>query len=90
MGSQLDAMKEDNTNTNGLSSGGISLLHFMDVFSKSRLLFPLTLAAIIISSMSIWQKNCKFFQSTQVDGGNVQVFKDLKITMDKYALHSEF
>ena len=25
-----------------------------------------------------------------MDGGNVQVFKDLKITMDKYALHSDF
>ena len=28
--------------------------------------------------------------STQVDGEHVQVFKDLKITMDKYALHSDF
>ena len=25
-----------------------------------------------------------------MDGVNVQVFKDLKITLDKYALHSDF
>ena len=28
--------------------------------------------------------------STQVDGEHAQVFKDLKITMDKYALHYDF
>jgi hypothetical protein len=27
-------------------------------------------------------------QNTQVEGENVQIFKDLKITMDKYVLHS--
>ena len=26
-------------------------------------------------------------QDTQVDGDNVQVFKDVKVTMDKYVLH---
>ena len=30
----------------------------------------------------------KHIQSTQVDGENFQIFKDLKITMDKYVLHS--
>ena len=28
--------------------------------------------------------------STQVDGEHVQVFKDLKVTMDKYASHYDF
>jgi hypothetical protein len=32
----------------------------------------------------------KNIQSTQVEGENVQIFKDLKITMDKYVLHSYF
>jgi hypothetical protein len=32
----------------------------------------------------------KNIQSTQVEGENVQIFKDLKITMDKYVLHSDF
>jgi hypothetical protein len=32
----------------------------------------------------------KNIQSTQVEGEIVQIFKDLKITMDKYVLHSDF
>ena len=36
------------------------------------------------------QVPAKHIQGTQVDGENVQVFKDLKVTMDKYVLHSNF
>jgi hypothetical protein len=32
----------------------------------------------------------KNIQSTQVEGENIQIFKDLKITMEKYVLHSDF
>jgi hypothetical protein len=32
----------------------------------------------------------KNIQSTKVEGENVQIFKYLKITMDKYVLHSDF
>ena len=32
----------------------------------------------------------KHIQGTQVDGENVQVFKDLKVTTDNYVLHSNF
>jgi hypothetical protein len=32
----------------------------------------------------------KNIQSTKVEGENVQNFKDFKITMDKYVLHSDF
>jgi hypothetical protein len=32
----------------------------------------------------------KNVQSTHVEGENVQIFKYLKITMDKYVLHSDF
>ena len=32
----------------------------------------------------------KNIQSTHVESENVQIFKDLKITMDKYVLHSDF
>jgi hypothetical protein len=32
----------------------------------------------------------KNIQSTHVEGENVQIFKDLKITMDKYVMHSDF
>jgi hypothetical protein len=36
------------------------------------------------------QVPAKNIQSTQVEGENVQIFKDLKLTMDKYVLHSNF
>ena len=32
----------------------------------------------------------KHIQGIEVEGENVQVFKDLKVTMDKYVLHSKF
>ena len=32
----------------------------------------------------------KHIQSTQFDGGNFQIFNDLKIIMDKYVLRSQF
>jgi hypothetical protein len=32
----------------------------------------------------------KHIQSTKVEGENVQIFKELNVTMDKYALHSNF
>jgi hypothetical protein len=41
-------------------------------------------------SWLIIASSTKNIQSTQVEGENIQVFKDLKITMDKYVLHSDF
>jgi hypothetical protein len=32
----------------------------------------------------------KNIRSTKAEGENVQIFKDLKITMDKYVFHSDF
>jgi hypothetical protein len=36
------------------------------------------------------QVSAKNIQSTQVAGENVKLFKDLKLNMDKYVLHSDF
>jgi hypothetical protein len=41
----------------------------------------------LVNSLQIFAKN---IQSTQVEGKNVQIFKDLKVSMDKYVLHSYF
>jgi hypothetical protein len=41
----------------------------------------------LVNRLQVPTKN---IQSTQVEGENVQIFKDLKITMDKYVLHSDF
>jgi hypothetical protein len=36
------------------------------------------------------QVSTKYIQSTHVEGENVQIFKDLKITMEKYVFYSYF
>jgi hypothetical protein len=41
----------------------------------------------LVNRLQVPIKNIK---STHVEGENVQIFKDLKITMDKYVLHSYF
>jgi hypothetical protein len=41
----------------------------------------------LVNRLKILAKN---IQSTQVKGKNVQIFKDLKDSMDKYVLHSYF
>jgi hypothetical protein len=45
---------------------------------------------INIKLVSRSQVPTKKIQSTQVEGENIQIFKDLKITMDKYVFHSDF
>jgi hypothetical protein len=58
---------------------------------------------VIVSINPSWQQNfinvqlvnrlqipAKNIQNTQVEGKNVQIFKDLKVSMDKYVLRSDF
>jgi hypothetical protein len=45
---------------------------------------------IYVQLVNRLQVPVKNIQSTQVEGENVQFFKDLNITMDKYVLHSYF
>jgi len=42
---------------------------------------------MLVNRLQIPTKNV---QSTQIEGENIQSFKDLKITMDKYVFHSDF
>ena len=89
---QLDEVKK--VDTNGLSSGGISLLHVHGCIQQERVIVYTNPHCkhnfINVHIEKKLQVSPKHIQSTQVDGGNVQVFKDLKITLDKYALHSNF
>ena len=41
----------------------------------------------LVNRLQVLVKN---IQSIQVEDENVQIFKDLKITMDKYVLHLDF
>ena len=67
---------------------------FMDVFSKRRLFVSINpsckhnyINVDLTHTLKVLINN---ICSTQVDGEHVQVFKDLKINMDKYVLHSYF
>ena len=87
-------MKQDNTNTNGLSSGGISLLWVHGCIQQENVIVSINPSCkhnfINVNLAKKLQVYAKHIQSTQVDGENVQLFKDLKLTMDKYVLHSNF
>jgi hypothetical protein len=41
----------------------------------------------LVNRLQVPTKN---IQSTQVEGKNIQTFTDLKLTIDKYVLHSDF
>jgi hypothetical protein len=73
-------VKKDKKSTRDLFSCVTSYYRFMEVFSKRRSLFLLTLVANIISSMLTWLKHCKFphriFKSHKM---RVKMFKFLKI-----------
>jgi hypothetical protein len=67
---------------------------FMVVFIKKISLFLLTPVAskicINIQLVNRLQVPAKNIHNTHVEGENVQIFKYLKITMEKYVLHSDF
>jgi hypothetical protein len=73
---------------------GTLYYRFMDAFNKKRLFFLLNLARQQFLSMFSWLIDCKLLQRIskvkRVDDQSVQFFKDLKFTMDKYVLHSNF
>ena len=80
--------------TNGLSLGGISLLQVHGCIQQEQVIVSIdpscTHNFINVHLAKKLQVSPKHIQSTRVDGGNVQDFKDLKITIGKYALHSDF
>ena len=45
---------------------------------------------INVQLVNILQVPINNIQSIEVEGENFQIVKDLKITMDKYVLHSDF
>jgi hypothetical protein len=91
---RLDAMKQDNTNTNGLSLGGISLLQVHGCIQQEKVIVSIKPSCkhnyINVDLTHRLKVLTNSICSTQVDGEHVQVFKDLKITMDKYVLHYDF
>jgi hypothetical protein len=86
--------KQDKESTKGLFSCDKSILQVHGCIHKENVIVSINPSCqqnfINVQLVNRLQVPAKNIQSTQVEGENVQIFKDLKITMDKYVLHSYF
>jgi hypothetical protein len=85
---------KDTKRTKSLFSCDKSILQVHGCIHKENVIVSINLSCVhnfinvqLVNRLQVPVKN---IQSTQVEGENVQIFKDLKITMDKYVLHSYF
>jgi hypothetical protein len=80
--------------TKGLFSCGNSILQVHGCIHKEKVIVSINPSCqqnfINVQLVNRLQVPTKNIQSTQVEGDNVQVFKDLKLTMEKYVLHFDF
>lgn len=89
-----DARQKDKENINGLPPCGNSILQVFGFLQHEKVIVAIIPSCnknfIKVNLDKILHIITKNIQSTQVDGENVQIFKDLKLTMDKYVLHFDF
>jgi hypothetical protein len=87
-------MKKDNESYNDLFSSNYFILQVHGSIQKEKVIVSINPSCkhnfISVNLAKRLQVPAKHIQSTQVDGENVQVFKDLNISMDKYVFHSNF
>ena len=80
--------------TTGLFSCGNSILQVLECIQKENIIVSINPSCmhnfINVQLVNRLQVPIKNIQSIDVEGEKVQIFKDLKITMDKYVLHSDF
>jgi len=85
---------KDKYNTKGLFSCGKSILQVHGCIHKENVIIYINPSCqqnlINVHLVNRLQVPTKNIHSTQVVDKHVQIFKDLKITMDKYVLHSNF
>ena len=88
------AKKKDIESHKCLFSCGNILLQVHGCIQKEKVIVSINPSCkhnfINVNLTKILQLLEKHIQGTQVDGENVKVFKDLKVTMDKYVLYSSF
>ena len=85
---------KDTKRTKGLFSCGKSILQVQGCIHKEKVIISINPSCmhnfINVQLVNRLQVPINNIQSIDVEGENVQIFKDLKITMDKYVLHSDF
>ena len=78
----------------GLFPTGISLLQVHGLIQKEKIIVSINPSCkhnfINVNLAKKLQVPAKHIENTQVDDEDVQVYKDLKLSMDKYVLHGDF
>ena len=87
-------MKKDKDNYKGLFPSDHFILQVHGCIQKEKVIVSINPSCkhnfINVNLTKRLQVPEKHIQGIEVEGENVQVFKDMKVTMDKYVLHSNF
>jgi len=88
------ARKQDKGKHVGLFPTGISLLQVHGLIQKEKIIVSINPSYkhnfINVNLAKKLQVPAKHIENTQVDDEDVQVYKDLKLSMDKYVFHGDF
>ena len=88
------ARKQDKEKHVGLFPTGISLLQVHGLIQKEKIMVSINPSCkhnfINVNLAKRLQVLAKQIENTQVDDEDVQIYKDLKLSMDKYVLHGDF
>ena len=88
------ARKQDKEKHVGLFPTGISLLQVHGLIQKEKIIVSINLSCkhnfINVNLAKKLQVLAKQIEHTQVDDKDVQIYKDLKLSMDKYVFHGDF
>ena len=88
------AGKKDSKSHKDLFSTNISILQVHGSIQKENIIVSIIPSCkhncINVNLAKKLQVPAKHIENTQVDNEDVQIYKDLKISMDKYVLHSDF
>jgi len=88
------ARKQDKKKHVGLFPTGISLLQVHGLIQKEKIIVSINPSCkqnlISVNLAKKLQVPAKHIENTQVDDKDVQIYKDLKLSMDKYVFHGDF
>ena len=86
--------KKETMEPKGLLPTGISLLQVHGLIQKEKIIVSINPSCqhnfISVNLAKKFQVPVKQIEHTQVDNKDVQIYKDLKLSMDKYVFHGDF
>ena len=88
------ARKKENEKSKGLFSTSVSLLQVDGLIQKEKIIVSINPSCkhnfINVNLAKKLQVLAKQIENTQVDDEDVQIYKDLKLSMDMYVFHDDF